>query len=156
MKSHGEVKLINGKRVASPEYQAWQNMRNRCLNPKAIDYAYYGGRGITVCPAWNTFEGFLLDVGRRPNAGYSIDRIDSNGNYEPNNVRWATRKEQARNRSYAKTGAWELAEQLGVKPTTAHHYIWRVRAKLRGTKADALSPELESVVVEFIKNKGLV
>ena len=156
MKSHGEVKLVNGKRVASPEYRTWQMMRNRCLNSRAMDYAYYGGRGITICPEWNTFAGFLADVGRRPTPLHTLDRINPDGNYELTNVRWATRKEQARNRSYAKTQAWELAQQLGVKPMTAHHYIWRVRAKLRGTKADALSPELESAVMEFMKNKGLV
>ena len=81
------------------EHRAWWHMRSRCLNPKHTDFAYYAGRGITVCERWrNSYALFLADVGRAPSPKHSLDRIDNNGNYEPGNVRWATWSEQMRNR----------------------------------------------------------
>lgn len=81
------------------EYTAWKSMKVRCLYPSAGNYAYYGGRGIKVCARWlASFADFLADVGPRPGVGYSLDRINVNGNYEPGNCRWATHKEQAHNR----------------------------------------------------------
>ena len=66
-------------------------MRARCLNPKHKFYADYGGRGVTICEAWSDFEVFYRDFGHsRPASGFSIDRVNNNGNYEPGNVRWAT------------------------------------------------------------------
>lgn len=82
-----------------PEYTIWKQMRARCNNPNAEKYPLYGGRGIAVDPRWDDFEVFLADVGRRPSPRHSIDRIDNDGNYEPGNVRWATPKEQARNKT---------------------------------------------------------
>lgn len=80
-----------------PARISWRAMRERCLSPKHKFYALYGGRGITVCPQWATFAGFLADMGPRPD-GTTLDRIDPNGNYEPGNVRWATKEEQRANR----------------------------------------------------------
>lgn len=73
-------------------------MLNRCRNPKSAAYANYGGRGIRVCKRWYDFPNFLADMGRRPAANLSLDRIDNDGNYEPANCRWATRAQQQANK----------------------------------------------------------
>lgn len=93
--------LVHGhtswKRGSSKTYHSWMAMHARCGNPKDKKYAYYGGRGISVCPRWNTFANFLEDMGERPE-GLTLDRIDVDGNYEPGNCRWATWSEQQKNK----------------------------------------------------------
>ena len=86
-------------RRPSKTYTAWDGMIQRCTNPRHGKFARYGGRGITVCERWrSSFEAFLADMGECP-AGLTLDRRDNDGNYEPGNCRWATRKVQQNNRS---------------------------------------------------------
>lgn len=82
----------------SPEYVSWRHMKQRCTNPRRKEYPHYGGRGISVCERWQTFANFIADMGLRPGPKYTLDRVNNEGNYEPDNCRWATRTEQSRNR----------------------------------------------------------
>lgn len=87
----------------TPEFNSWRCMRKRCLNPNDTNYRYYGGRGIGIFPAWiNDFAAFRDYVGLKPSPSHSLDRFPNpDGNYEPGNVRWATKKEQIANQSLA-------------------------------------------------------
>ena len=87
-----------------PLYSSWLTMKSRCRNQKVDSWKDYGGRGISVCDRWDSFENFLADMGERP-PGTSIDRVDNDGNYELQNCRWATPTEQAQNRGPRRSAA---------------------------------------------------
>jgi len=113
------------------EYRSWKDMRARCRNPNDTDWHLYGERGIRVCERWDDFANFLADMGRRPKA-YTLDRIDTNGNYEPSNCRWATSKTQANNKrsnvcitvdgDTRTAQAW--SDYYGIKRETV---LWRLK-----------------------------
>ena len=128
----------------SSTYNIWCNMKARCLNPKNHAYANYGGRGITICAKWrDSFEEFLRDMGERPH-GMSIDRYpDNDGNYEPGNCRWASTRDQNRNRrgnriltvnGVARTMV-EWSEILGISKGT----IWIRLTKYGWSEQDAVT-----------------
>lgn len=125
-------------------HKRWLAMRARCLNPNASNYPRYGGRGIKICERWTRFENFLADMGKCPDASFSIERINNDGNYEPGNCRWATRKDQNRNTSWNRrltyngetmpVSAW--AEKLNVPAQTILNrlrYGWTVERTLSQT-----------------------
>jgi hypothetical protein len=87
-------------------YRIWAGLNSRCLNPDNKDYPKYGGRGITVCERWRSFENFHADMIEGYDDSLSIDRIDVDGNYEPSNCRWATASRQAENRRTTKPIEW--------------------------------------------------
>lgn len=99
-----EGRIILAEQVVTtkvPEYKVWDGMRLRCTNPNHVGYPRYGGAGVTICARWKKFKAFYEDMGPRPGPGYTIDRKDGTRGYEPGNCRWATREEQALNKSNA-------------------------------------------------------
>ncbi len=97
----GYLKLPEGTTTSSL-YRSWAMMKNRCLNPKALDYSYYGGRGIKVCKRWHEFRNFRDDMGDKPTSLHTIGRINVNKGYSLKNCRWETRKQQARSTTRCK------------------------------------------------------
>lgn len=107
------------------EYNIWRSMRQRCQRKNHGSYKFYGGRGIKVCDRWQTFENFYKDMGAKPTSKHTIERVNNDGNYEPSNCKWATRKEQAQNRRPSKPlttfngksqSLADWAKELGVRP----------------------------------------
>ena len=106
-------------------------MRSRCNKSDDLHYPLYGGRGIKVCGRWDAFDNFLHDIGERPSNAHSIDRIDVNGDYTPDNCRWATAKEQGLNRRDTRWITYkgdtlstkDMAEKYGIPRTTLRRRI---------------------------------
>lgn len=131
--THGQSK--------TPTYRIWADMRNRCENPNNTAHKDYGGRGIKVCERWADFPAFVADMGKRP-AGMTIDRVDTNGDYEPSNCRWTTMTEQQRNRRNNHRLRFrgetltiaEWSERTGIRQATIsmrlHRYGWPVERAL--------------------------
>jgi hypothetical protein len=95
--THGMSQSTSRGGKATTEYQIWNGMHGRCKLPKHASYKYYGARGVKVCERWASFENFYADMGPRPSKKHSLDREDNNGDYTPENCRWATGKEQFAN-----------------------------------------------------------
>ena len=90
------------RKTGTPEYVTWRSMRQRCLNSNDPSYKSYGGRGITICERWKSFESFFTDMGKKPRKELTIERINNDLGYMPSNCKWATRTEQVRNRRIQK------------------------------------------------------
>lgn len=130
--THGNTRHGHSRRgAASPTYAAWASMFRRCYLPSQESYHLYGGRGIAVCDRWRTFENFMADMGEKP-AGTSLDRIDSDGSYTPENCRWATPSQQAVNRRGTR-----LIEHNGQRKAAAE---W---AQLTGIPSSAIRTRID-------------
>lgn len=125
----------------SPEYRIWKHIHERCSKPYCKSYSRYGGRGISVCPEWESFEQFYADMGSRPSSKHSIDRIDNDGPYCKENCRWSTHKEQCNNRRSSRIIEYlgetktlaEWSEKFGMYPGTVSHRLrsgWSVEEAL--------------------------
>lgn len=134
--THGQTGSLTHKR--------WLSMRRRCMDSSQPYYHNYGGRGISVCDRWDSFENFLEDMGECPSPEMTLDRIDSNGNYGPENCRWATHSQQNRNTSKNRlltlngetmcVADW--ADRTAIKPQTILNrlrYGWSVEKTLTST-----------------------
>ena len=140
--THGQSRARGG--LGSPEYRVWAVMLSRC-KPGVRNY---GARGIKVCERWKSFENFFIDMGRRPSPRHSIDRIDNDGDYEPDNCRWATKRQQDRNRrtNHLLTLGdetcclTEWAEIIGITPQALSDRLksgWSIRQALTSKKGVA-------------------
>ena len=129
MGAPGLRKGTNRANLTIPGFMSWLGMTSRCLNPKATNYPRYGGKGVKVCERWLDFNNFLVDMGPRPE-GKTLDRIDNAKGYEPGNCRWATPKEQQRDKRRLLMfrgrlmGRGEIAEELGIDE---HTLRWRLQ-----------------------------
>jgi len=140
---------------AHPLYRRWERMRSRCNQPTNHKWKYYGGRGIRCCERWAVFKNFLADMGPCP-PGFTLDRIDPNGNYEPGNCRWASVTDQNNNQraraysaSYQRktvivdTGVAitqaEAAKRLGIQQTSVERRLYRMRKREPGLACIELS-----------------
>ena len=119
MITHGETRF----RRKTPEYAAWASMIQRCESPSQQNYKHYGGRGIKVCSRWRTsFSNFLADMGRKPTPKHTLERIFVNGNYNPENCRWATQREQVVNSRHCR--------MLNFDGLTLPVSLWAMKLKL--------------------------
>lgn len=129
-----------GWKIYRAEYQCWQDMKQRCLNKNNKSYANYGARGITVCEKWvNDFQSFFADMGPRP-VGHSLDRIDNEKGYEPQNCRWATKTIQSRNTRRT------AAEDVGVfVEKSSGKWVCYIAVRRRSVRVGAYNTKEEAI-----------
>ena len=128
----GSLRRTHGM-YQSPVYKVWSAMIQRCVNPNNAGYEGYGERSISVCERWKSFEAFYADMGPRPSSDHSIERIDNDAGYSPDNCRWDTRKAQARNRRTSRLLTFngrtqciaDWADEVGMNPATLRNRIAR-------------------------------
>jgi len=116
-KTHGHCAGKRGHSQRSLTYNSWRSMRERCFLKSNISYKNYGAKGVTVCEQWNSFEGFLEDMGERPE-GYVLSRFKDKGNYEPDNVSWKLLEDNSSEKKHAvgsKVGISKLTEEQVLK-----------------------------------------
>jgi hypothetical protein len=156
-------------RTDTNEYFVWTGMLARCLNPSNKSYFRYGGRGIAVCARWReSFENFFADMGERPSQRHTLDRIDNDGPYSPENCRWATHSEQARNRRSTRRlthqgttqSVTDWSEQVGIQAGTILARLrkgWAVDRALTAphrsakTRLMAAAPDLLRVLKQLMQ-----
>lgn len=144
------MKFKYGTKTKHPLYWRWRNMLLRCASNHPAHVKKYRARGIKVCASWQVFENFIFDMGPLPSKSHSLDRVDNNGNYEPSNCRWATKRTQSRNRRYIRPitfgGRTQLltdwATEIGVNASTLSMrmdvYGWSIKETLSKGNTNAL------------------
>jgi hypothetical protein len=156
------------------EHSSWRSMKQRCKNPKNTHYVRYGGRGITYDQSWENFEVFLRDMGAKPTSNMELDRIDNDGNYCKENCRWATRKEQTRNRGGARATRLytfndktmciaDWAKEIGITPQSLQKRLnngWPLEIALNPEKRDGgdrskwVASSVSSTKGKTVRNKN--
>lgn len=139
MQTHGHARRYQHSR----EYMTWCDMKKRCENPKDRAYKRYGGRGITVCDRWQSFENFLEDMGQKP-VGLSLERKENDKGYSPDNCIWATRIEQANNTRFNRPITFkgetltmsQWGQQLGMSPQRLYYRLnhWPIERALQAPR----------------------
>lgn len=132
--THGLVMRKDGTR--HPDYVIWTKLKSRCLNPKDKSYKHYGGRGIKICDRWlHSFENFIADLGYRHSQNYSLERIDVNGDYCPENCKWILKSLQSRNSRRVKLIEYkgdrkclsELCRELSLSYNSIRHKVYDLK-----------------------------